>query len=331
MWKMAKKRVLIVGAGVSGLLANYAFRQHKNVDSVMFEPGRPGAEFLAGGLKYLHRTDEMARMLHDLDIVFTNYMINGGILLHGKIQSYPKCLQSMESDRAERIRQDHWRKTRRTEPGELGQSMNDPEASGLKRALRCNFVELVEKLTFKANIVRQPLVKIEPHRATAGDGSRWLFDAIVLTIPLWLIKRVAYWPVPDAMALRLNLVQIDPVKDRYPKWDYVYTPYTPEGLIHRLSPRDGGFSCEFNGAWTEKLNDKVHSELNFLFPDGWALTGMVKNLNGHLLPLAEKPEWPTHVRPLGRFAKWDPRATSDITYRDAYRLAEEWGWERRHE
>lgn len=323
-----KSRVVIVGGGASGLICSYVFSHYRDVETVVIEPGKPGGEFLAGGLRYVHRTDEMVGMLTDLNVVFTTYTVQGGILLHGKVEPYPRCLRSLSKERAARIQQDHYRKTRRTEPGQFAsKAMNDPESVGPRRALRCDFRRAIRELAFRTRLVNERLVRVE-QGAIQASQVRIPYDYLVLTIPLWVIKRVVSFSVPDAMAVRLNVVNIEPHADKYVKWDYVYTPYTPDDLIHRISPKDGEYSCEFNGDWGEDENRKLHSDLNYLFPDGWALADVKRGLKGHLLPLSDQPEWPANVRPLGRFAQWNPRATLDVVINEAHKIAEGWGWNR---
>lgn len=317
-------KVLILGGGIAGLLANWAFKKHGH-DVVVLEPNKPGGEFLAGGLKYLNRTNEMLDLLHALGLVFTNYSVQGGVLLQNDVAPYPAALRSMKPERATRIQHDHWRKTRRTEPDKFAaRSMNDPESVGSNRALRTDLSQFVRQLAFHAHIEKD-LAKVMTHEYVEGvSGRHYRFDAAIVTIPLWVARHVCPWlDPPPALALRLNIAQVQPFKDRYSRWDYVYTPYTPEGLVHRFSPKDGGYSVEFNGDWVEQeTNLKLTNELNFLFPEGWALDSTTKGLNGHLHALESQPKWAPNVQPLGRFAEWEPRATTDVVLASALRLAQ---------
>lgn len=316
-------RIVILGGGIAGLLANWAFTKHGHQVTIL-EPNKPGGEFLMGGLKYLNRTNETLELLHELNLVFTNYSVQGGILLRNKVLAYPAALRDMSPDHAKRIQEDHWRKTRKTEPDKFAaRSMNDPESVGTNRSLRTDLAQLVRQLALRANIAKD-LAKVMTHDVVEGvSGRRYPFDAAVVTLPLWIARTVCPWlDPPPALALKLNIAQVSPLRDQYSKWDYVYTPYTPESLVHRFSPRDGGYSVEFNGEWSdEETNLKLTNELNFLFPEGWALDSMVKNMNGHLLPLESQPKWAPNVRPLGRFSEWDPRATADVVLATALNLA----------
>jgi glycine/D-amino acid oxidase-like deaminating enzyme len=331
------KRIVIVGGGISGLIASWVFTQCRGLDVVVVEPGKPGGDFMAGGLKYIHRTDEMEELLRDLGVQYTQYSVQGGILLHDKVEPHPGCFRGMDKERALRIQHDHYRKTRKLEPDAFAaRSMNDPEANGPRRALRCDMARVLRELIQRAPIEKAGVTRIEPHRVITATGtgeSSLSYDYLLTTLPLWVNKRISWFgeELPDGMAVKLNLVMVEPPQkgDDYAQWDYVYTPYTPENLIHRISPRDGGYTLEFNGVWGDGdalIQDRITSELNFLFKDGWALAGVVKNLNGHLIPLTTKPNWPFNVRPVGRFAQWDPRATSDAVLGTCLKLAAEWGF-----
>lgn len=336
------KRMVIVGGGISGLIASWVFTQCRGLDVKVVEPGKPGGDFMAGGLKYMHNTDEMCEMLRDLGVNYANYSVQGGILLHGNVEAHPGCFRGMDKDRALRIQHDHYRKTRKLEPDSFAaRSMNDPEANGPRRALRCDMERVMRELIQRAPLVKASAIAIEPHKLMVNNGtvdSPIPYDYLLTTLPLWVNKKLAWFgeELPTGMAVKLNLIMVEPPQkgDDYAQWDYVYTPYTPENLIHRISPRDGGYTLEFNGDWPDDapkddpdpLSIRITSELNFLFKDGWALSDAKKGLNGHLIPLATKPDWPQNVRPIGRFAQWDPRATSDVVLSTCLKLADEWGF-----
>lgn len=78
---------------------------------------------------------------------------------------------------------------------------------------------------------------------------------------------------------------------------------------------------ESNG---ELDREKLESDLNFIFREGWYIEDLREGLKGHLLDLEKEPEWPDNIAPIGRFAKWDPRATTDVTLEDAEALAQRW-------
>lgn len=316
------KRILIVGGGISGLLSNYVLSKLPGVTCQLLEPGKLGGEFTSGGLKYIHRTDAFVSMLDELGVTWSDYSIRGGIMLHGAVEPYPKIFQTLGKDRADRIRYDHYKKTRRQEPSTFGaRAMNDPEADKSK-ALRCDFQDLIDKLGTLANVKAARLDRIEQKFITSNGGVTYWYDYLVSTIPLWVLNQAAYFQTPTCAALRLNVVNVDVLEDTYSKWDYVYTPYTPGNAIHRISSHEGGYSCEVNGELDQAA---MVSDLNFMFPDGWTIKSLKEGLKGHLLPLSSPLELPPNVAAIGRFAKWDPRATADVVLSDVLEQAKTWG------
>lgn len=316
-------RLVIVGGGVSGLLASYVFRR-RGVDAVVLEPRAVGGEFLAGGLKYIHSSDSMCKLFDDLDIAYSQYTVQGGIMLRGQVHQYPKVLQSIPKAEAAIIQADHYRKTRRTEGGvDSKKAMNDPAAVKPRRALRCHFPDMVKELAGMAKITKSGMMKVKTKtkEVVLNDLSKIPYDKLILTIPLWVIKAAVPFYVPQGMAMKLNIIEVAPVKDRFAKWDYVYTPYTPANMVHRFSPAGRAYSVEVNGDMDRVM---LESDLQFIFNDGYSIEGIREGLKGHLLPLEQLPDWPEDIAPLGRFAKWDSRATTDVTLEDARELAERW-------
>jgi choline dehydrogenase-like flavoprotein len=321
------ERVVIVGGGVSGLVASWAFAQ-RGQRSVILEPGTVGGEFLSGGLKYIHASEGMVELFDGLDLPHSDYKIIGGILLRDRVKPYPKCFKGMEPQEAARIRADHYRKTRRAQPGDgfAAAAMNDPAAVESKhRAIRCDFKAMIQELDKRANVLRLGLKQIDSARsAILLSNGEWVsYTKLVVTIPLWAVRNMADFYVPQGVAMGLNLIQVRPHKDDFARWDYVYTPYTPADAVHRFSPAGGGYSCEVNGDW-ERQAESVKHDLAFIFNGGYLVEDIKTGLKGHLLELPEQPAWPENIRPLGRFAKWNPRATMDVTLLDAKSLAEEW-------
>lgn len=324
------KKVVIIGGGVSGLVASWVFNQC-GADVRLFEPGPKGRGFLSGGLKYFVRTDDMVRIVNDLGLAFSVQSVRGGIFLQGQVRPYPKHLREVGQARAQRIREDHYRKTRGVEPtGFAVKSMNDP-FSATRKALACDLDEFIKRLSgYKSHCHVSEMVtsvNSSARRVYTAEGASWNFDYLVVTAPLWIARRLLDFPLPDGMARKLNVVDVDSIgSDPYARWDYVYTPYTPENMVHRLSPHDGGYSVEFNGEWSDSTSGRLRNELNFLFGNAWALNDVKKGLPGHLIPLESDPEYPPWIAPLGRFAAWDPRATTDKTLSDAIALARRWGF-----
>lgn len=318
-------KIVIIGGGISGLIANYVFRRHdymQKCDVKVVEFQKIGGEFAIGGLKYIHRTDNMVRLFNELHLPYSNYTVRGGIMLRGKVLPYPNCFEGMNPQERSRIRQDHYIKTRRSAPGPWSErSMNDPASVKPRKALRCDFEDLIEGLALKTDVVTEKFSRLTEKYVHCTNSIRLPYDFLVFTIPLWIIRPGVQFYVPHGVAMKLNIAKAVPVKDEYAKWDYVYTPYTPSDCVHRFSPSGNGYVVESNG----ELDDfRLESDMNFIFPQGYYITGVKTGLKGHLLPLPQKPEWPDNVAPLGRFAQWDPRATADVVLDKAQQLAKRW-------
>jgi len=315
-----KKKIVIVGGGPSGLVAANTFKRCGG-EVVLLEPGKLGGEFLSGGLKYIHKTEEMERLLERLDVAYSPYKVNGGILLAEEVSAYPSVLWGLPKERSEKIQADHYRKTRRTKAEDASSAMNDPSKKGPRRALRCDFGELIDSLGKDLTVISSGMAALGDNVVKLSNGQSVSFDFLVVTIPLWILRGMVDFYVPETVAACLNIAHVKPRVDKYVKWDYVYTPYTPADSIHRFSPAGSGYSMESNG----KLDMiAFESDLNFIFPGGYAINTVREGLKGHLLPLDILPEWPENVAPIGRFAKWDSRSTIDVALEDSILLAERW-------
>jgi len=276
--------VLIIGGGVSGLVANYAFRQ-AGANVTVLEPGEPGGEFTSGGLKYIHKTDEVESLLDHLDVPYSVYTVRGGIFLRGQMYMYPEGLQAFNARERIRIQSDHYKKTRRTEPdpAQVTKAMNDPAALGSRRALRCDFTEMIAELSdpVAANIVPAAAARLDHLRNVAFDskGGIHQYDFCVVTIPLWIVRRIAKFHVPEGAAMRLNAIEVSVRKDPYAGFDYVYTPYTPANIVHRFSPVGTRYSVECNGVLD---HDGLRSDLGFIFPDGYGVESIKEIGRAHV-------------------------------------------------
>lgn len=318
------KRLAIIGGGISGLVAAETFNL-AGWHTTLIEGGKLGGDFTAGGLKYIHKTDEMVALLKRLEVLYSPYTVHGAIHLRGEVLPYPQCFEDMTKSDIARIQADHYAKTRRTGVDEFAdRAMNDPAALGPRRALRCDFQDFIDVMATVPNIILTSHARRVDHKRQVVhlvEGQPVRYDALIITTPLWITKRLVDFHVPEGVAMALNIVQVTPRRDDYAGYDYVYTPYTPQNFAHRLSPAQDGYCVEGNG----ELNHlDLHADLQFLFPDGFTVETIREGLKGHLLPLDVQPDWPDNVKPLGRFATWNPRSTTDVALSEAIDMVGVW-------
>jgi flavin-dependent dehydrogenase len=177
------KKIVVIGGGVSGLIASYVLSRRPDVEVVIYEETKIGGEFLAGGLKYIHYTEPMRQLMAELDLLHSNYNINGGIHLNECVLPYPNCFALMTRERVERIQSDHWRKTRRAEPGpDAKKAMNDPMSAKPRQALRCDFYDFVKALASRARVLKGSATALTEKTVTI-HGKEVPFDFCVVTAP----------------------------------------------------------------------------------------------------------------------------------------------------
>lgn len=286
-------RIVVTGADIAGLIANYILKVAGN-DVVVVDKEDPGESISIPIFKYVEGTKEVVALLDDMDVLFGDYSIKCGVMLRGKVVP---CKNNI----TESIHHAYWKKTRLTVPYvEDIKGITDPELYPKRKSVTFYWEGFLETLVKHASI--------QPNMISN-------FDLHIATNPLWTYPEAG---CTDAMAVKVNLIQVKSKRERYIRWDVVYTPFTPENVIHKVYHNSESNICEFSGELDE---EKLCSDLNFLFPEGWHQDGDIETTNGHLLPLSEDPVWPSNVVPIGRIAKWDERVTIMSIIHDCIELA----------
>lgn len=281
-----KKRVVIVGGGISGLMASWVMRRHANV-VLIEEANHLGGQFLTGGLRFLHLTDAIKRLVKSLDLPYSTYSPRGGLLLRGKVLSFPKCFYGMKLEERKRIQCDHWIKSRCTSPLQRQNPMPEVVRSRSRTVLRCENEDLVARLADGLEIERGRSVDLgeESVRQLSSE-----FDFVVVAAPVHV-------------SCRLNRIGVVPNADPFSRYEYVYTPYTPAGEIQRLVLDGDGYVAETSGTFNRI---DAESDLSFLFPGGYFVRWLREGLPGHVLPPINFPTWPKNVMPVGARAEGVP-------------------------
>lgn len=334
--------ITILGGGIAGMLAAYAFTEY---EPRLYESTlQLGGNFLAGGLKYLHDTPAMRKLLADLGVSFEPRRPEGRIHHFGELRYHPDYMASLDAGTRRGIQVAHWRKTRQTEPDEsVTRSMNDP--MGNHAALDCDltlFVQRLEQWTHANSDVRlgDPIIEVRKTNAegamiTVKDsyGDRSVFsERVITTIPLAVLAKVMDG-IPTGKVSRLLLVRFAiPMFHQTRRWDYVYTP--DETLITRLYWDTNEIVAEVPTSLLEveswRLDPPTTDMIDEITAQARKVTGIplcplgTKLAPGHLRPLDSPLVLPPGVVALGRFAAWDSRATADKVLGQALDLKRTW-------
>lgn len=280
-------RVCVSGGDLVGLIAAYLCRTRGHSVVLVDRSSTLGYSAFLPTLKYLERSDEVLTLLDMLGIVYGEYTLATGLFERGSVVPCPRRV-------TDAVHHAHWRKTRLTAMSGGAVGLADPEVASRRRAVSFDWRALVKQLSIGLTVV--PDLGSFAHTA----------DLIFETLPLWESRLVSE-NARDAMAVTLNMLPVRVTRDRYLRWDVIYTPHTPGSAIQRFyHGEEGGYVCEFSGVVSE---DALTSDLNFLFPEGWYPVDAFATTHGKLVPLRERPVWKPRVRPIGRVAQWDEGIT----------------------
>lgn len=284
--------ICISGGDVMGLITAHVCRARGH-SVVLVERGSVlGQSALSPSHKYLERSPEVLNLLDGLGVVYGEYTLATGLLQGASVIACPRRV-------SEAVHHAHWRKTRLTAMPVGAQGLSDPEVTSKRYAVSFDWRDLVKRLSTGLQVARD-------FGSLVGTS-----DLVFETLPLWESRFVKH---EGAMAVVLNMLSVRASKDRYLRWDVVYTPHTPGNAIHRLyHGEESGYVCEFSGVISE---DSVTSDLNYLFPEGWHLDGPIATATGKLVELQDRPLWQSKVRPIGRVAQWNEGATVTRAIRD---------------
>lgn len=283
------------------MVVAHTIQRAKGKPVQLIERERPGGQFVCGSPKYLVETPGVVALLDELGVTYSSFLVVRGILLRGAVHTYPRFLVNNKSSL--RIQRDYWSKSRRVMSDDpTVRLMDDSTTHCPKLLLRCDEEELVVKLARRLRIERAEVVSVTRDKVYTTSGELG-FKRMVVTMPLWDLERVASFYVPVAVSTKILVAFVVPFRDRYSRWDLVYTPYTPTNTVHRMVCSQEGYAVEASGAPT--LED-LHGDLQFLFPDGYFVKRITSELNGELVPMTERPDWPHGILPAGRYAQWAP-------------------------
>jgi hypothetical protein len=313
-------KIAIVGSDINALMAAFVARrrghQFKMYSQQQFGWRRP---------YIIYESSHLKTTLNEMGIEHSSYRIRSGIMLRGQIEPFPRVLRGCGKKQGARIRGDLFSKTRLVQSDQPSKSSLDYEISKTKMGMVFEWPSFLEVLTRGIQIDSSPVTEIRSDCIVLGDREEF-FDLAIVTLPLWRCAELVQWPLPHACSISLNTAIIDSnsapdVREQLAGWDYVWTPYTPDGLVHRVYQVNESYHVQFSGAWNvSEDKSQLIGDLNYLFPAGWAPLGSHRGEAGFLCPLSEKAIWPKSVLPMGRLARWDARATLSQTFDDLLKV-----------
>lgn len=309
-------RVVVVGGGTPGLVAAHVLRAAGARVRVL-EDGPLGDHDIPTPPE---RTDALVSLLNDLGVPYSSWTPQPGILLRGEVRAYPGALARMRAEELCRIQADIHIKETRTPPPDWTRDTLAPEPRPA-RAIRFDAGELATAISRRIDVTRTAAAQVEGKVVVDTHGNRHPADAVMWTRPLWEARQRVSWYIPEAVVTQRHLVLVKPRRNMLAQWDWVHTPYTPAGAVHRVTSLGGLYAAEIHGRF--RATDAT-SDLQFIFPQGYAIRHTVHALSGCMLPLSQAPEWPAHVVPLGPYAEWTPKATTDVVLDAARRIAAHW-------
>lgn len=313
-------RVVILGGGISGLLAAHVLRKHK--PTLLEAQPKLGGNYTAGGLKYIRRTARFEALLGELDIHRTLYQPKGVLYFDGQLHPHPSWLMEQPGWGRRAIQSAHWVKTRGLETSVSDTCMNDPAGEGADVAMRCDHALLLLNLCGSASMAGAELatgVRVEHVSSESVVCSDRMvpYDRMVTTAPLSVMSRLAPWAgLPAPKPNDLSIMDLEDAGMSTVQWDYMYTPTLP--TISRISPthRPGkpqAYQVEAPGCPDPRMmfNEAVEAISHAVGGSKLEVMGDVRVIPGHLKPLNNPVAWPESWLPLGRFAEWEPRATAE--------------------
>lgn len=326
------KKVVIVGAGMAGLAANYALSNVKGIETTLIgRTVRPAEslEFVTGPHRRSGISTALLEAVRSFDLEYSEYNVRHGVIIGGAASKL-KIDEISQGDIA-----DFAGKTRpnnhipRLQPGRV---FADIEYSSTTGGLQLNWSEFAQELIdFASPIVRGEVITINHDdgdlcvRLPDNQGFQCVdYDHLILTIPRWEMKRfgldenVTAW----TRAVEKTVVSVRCDTMRFFDYDCVYLFDTQR--LYRMTSRNGLFTFEGSGRPDpEVIKDDIEGVFN---GESWELDNIQEGVKGYMLHstarLGREPELPENVHLLGPYAEWQYRKDLATIMTDAVYIGE---------
>lgn len=324
-------KILVLGGGLTGLIAAYVLRRSGDVTLVDERPkiGISGH----GPLRHLRRTAAMGDLLDSLGVAWKAWRLRGGILLDDEIRPHPALLRQMPTSERRVLQSLYWERTRGRSPhdhewGDVESCMGNPMVdtnNDMAISLECDeFARLIAHRALRDDVlflVGSKIIGVTERTATIVPPLWWKgsprtveipYDRLVVTLPLPTMASLAPWACLPTPVIEMGTLFEYALPDlMVSALDYVYTP-TLQKVTKVSWPRRGTLLVEAPGSVEP---NEVEAELREpLFPLSCRRHVMAdepKMIRQHITELVGKPAWPEHWLPLGRYAEWSPSRTTE--------------------
>lgn len=308
-------RVVVIGQQIDALVTAWVLRQHPHLD-VRLLSAQPLSIGPADRYCFVPHTESMGNLFRALDITYSSFSPQDGLLLRGKVIDFPRHLSSLDAEDAERVFHAALSKA-----GSNGMTL----ASAIKqrqrkpRRIRCDMDDLIHALVASAgsNAIIASTWRLEPGAVVSGLRS-YEYDFAVLTDPIWALQGNVWFDLSGHETIEHAIATLVPRRlSPLRRWDVVLTPYTPADAAFRVTARGHAWAVEMRGVAGRA---EMLSDINFLFPDGYALEAI--GVNRTCIPTEVR--WPENVVPLG--AAEGKQVALDEVLDTAYELMRRFTW-----
>jgi len=293
-------RIVILGAGMNGLIARRLLYKHNNVVTL---EAKWNVNSHWVGWKVLLDAAPNRWLLDKLGIPFQQRSADIGVMLRN---GFVKNIKAMSDTELAEARKCYTLRTRRTAVG------SESRLATERRLLEFDTGNLATKLmegqnsapiTTGAKPILEHIGPNELEVQIGGESGMVTFDFLISTIPLWSL--LAHEPLLTAVPMCVILSQDD---SPHPQYHYVYLPFL-KGLTRLVTLPSG---CHAEAIRDPMVDPDMFSEARDI-----GMTGHMKvvGVPGQLIPQEEPVEaikrLPANWLLLGRHAAWKANETID--------------------
>lgn len=302
-------RIIVVGSGISAMVASWAARAH---DLTCWSPsGRFGGQFGAGPFRLVRATDNFCAMLDQLELIYEPFETQPGMLVKpGQVLPLPDAYAAINRTLRDQIRKEYAFKY----GGSANSGMPEPELVPTA-ALDFDYAHFTKAIEADTDIERGRLQRVDIDRkvATFLRDFREIqvpFDAMIVACPMLALSN-AFHPIsmapelPSHSTAPVGLVHVatpdsrGETIDELVGFDAIWTPITPRRALMRMSHVSFGYVCEFrNDASAEELQE----DLAFALPLGHDVVKIERGLRGNVVAGQNTGKLPANVYAAGPHA-----------------------------